>query len=477
MNRYLLCLLCLIIRILPAQIVPTDYSLPANWAAGKMKITNDVAFTPNFTIVGPDTSSQTLVSVMQDTASDYDLFCVYPTLLLDNDSVAATYPINIESKLAADLILNWEMSSFSQFGTVYAPYYRQGNLATFYPTTSFAAQTSVLDTAVTDLMAAFDYYMQNYNHGKKVILVGHSQGAITLGMILRRWETDPVRRSYFNSIFLSVLMGTESGPFISVDSFTGGWWQHTPLCQNATDTACIMTWGTHEYGSPLLSITTLIPFNPNLVADSFMYENLDTGKHKVFGDPLGFTSEQRQIRFSVYPTSLFSSVTGTNYGVNTGFIGYTDMYYGSISNPDALNYGFMVERIPGIPGDERLDPLSYSSISDYHVYDAYVGIGDVLCLIYEKMDKVCPYNFVVTGTAAQSTPSQNISVFPNPVTDRLNIQWPGGDGTDVYVYNTLGQPVIHSAKTNSINFAPLNQGVYFVVAGSNYEWKQVVVKQ
>src|SRR6185295_8415456 len=86
---------------------------------------------------------------------------------------------------------------------------------------------------------------------------------------------------------------------------------------NPDDTACIMSWGTHRYGQPLLTFANLIPFNTVLVSHGLMYENFDLN-HRAFMDPLGFTSSQKPINYSVYPKDLFSTATGTDYGVTTG---------------------------------------------------------------------------------------------------------------------------------------------------------------
>jgi hypothetical protein len=284
MNKLLLIISLSFSEAAFAQITPTDYSNTQNWAAGKMKIISAINYSPNFTIVAPDTVSKTLVTVTPDTSSNYDIFFVYPTILTNNDSTPAIYPINVVNEAAANIEINWEATAFEQFGRLYAPYYRQGNLATFYPTTSFAAQAAILDTAVTDIIAAFKYYMQHYNNGKRVILVGHSQGSMVLGMMLHNLEST-TDSSLLKSVFLSVLMGMESGPYVTTTGLTGGWWRYMPICQNPTDSVCVMSWGTHRYGSPLLSFTTLIPFDTILVNQGYMYKNFDSTDLRIGMDP------------------------------------------------------------------------------------------------------------------------------------------------------------------------------------------------
>jgi hypothetical protein len=470
MKRYLLFIAIIIPLDIISQITPTNYALSSNWAAGKMKGPLDMTFSPDFTIVSEDTLTNTNVPVNYDTTSGYDIFCLYPTLLLGVNSNAVTQAINPTHKVAANLVLQWEMTAYSQFGRIYAPYYRQGNLATFFPTTSSAQQAGVLDTAITDVLAAFDYYMQNYNQGKKVILVGHSQGSMVLGMMLRQMEINPAYQPYLSKIFLSVLMGTETGPWTQQSSNTGGWWQNIPICQNISDTACIMTWGTHRYGTPLQTLVNFVPFNSQLVSKGYLYQNFDTAIHHIINDPLGFGPTQQKVNFSIYPKNLYQSIVGTNYNIATSFISFNNMYNGSTSIPDNTNYGFMVERIPGIPNDNRIDILDSISGNDLHTYDAYIGIGDVLCLIYQKMGRTCPYQYAI-GINEENENSNPAAIFPNPFNNELNIKLLNSNQYEVKIHNTLGEIVYLTTIESGVqlNLENLIPGIYYLSLYNNNE--------
>ena len=463
---------------LSAQITPTNYTLPANWSAGKMKGALDMKFSPSFTIVSPDTLTQTLVTVAYDTTSDYDLFCIYPTLTIGNNTSPANQPIDITSKAAADLALNWYVSEFAQFGRVYAPYYRQANLVTFDASTPYAVQSAIFDTALTDVEAAFGYYMQHYNNGKKIILLGYSQGAVLGGMLLRQMEIDTVSQPYLNKIFLSVLIGMESGPFVTQNGLTGGWWQNIPICQDSTDTACVMSWDAFRYGQPLNYLLNLVPFDTDFVSLGLMYQNFNPTVDRIFADHLGFDTAQKQILYSVYPKSLYQQVTGTGYNIPTDFIGFTDMYYGSISDPNPSNFGFMVGRIPNVPNDNRIDPLASSATSDYHVYDPYVNTGNVICLIYDKMGKACPYNFDTTSAAINEVKNNGIfEAIPNPCTDNLILTFPSSQISRILIYDMIGQEVASYPKSGTIDVSGLAKGAYIISVQDNDEkWQQRFVK-
>ena len=101
-----------------AQITPTNYASQANWAAGKMKGAFDMNFDPSFTIISPDTLTQNIVSINYDTTSGYDIFCLYPTVLLGPNSNAQTQPITPTHKIAANLSLLLNLQPYSQFGKI-----------------------------------------------------------------------------------------------------------------------------------------------------------------------------------------------------------------------------------------------------------------------------------------------------------------------------------------------------------------------
>ncbi len=62
----------------------------------------------------------------------------------------------------------------------FAPYYRQASIKAYE--INYSDAQPYLDIAYKDVKEAFDFYMENYNDGRPVVLAGFSQGA---DMILR----------------------------------------------------------------------------------------------------------------------------------------------------------------------------------------------------------------------------------------------------------------------------------------------------
>ncbi len=77
-------------------------------------------------------------------------------------------------------------------------------------------------------------------------------------------------------------------------------------------------------------------------------------------------------------------------------------------------------------------------------------------------------NLIITGVDDQ-TVAKNIKVFPNPFFDELTFQFANNDLTTVYIYDLLGNHILHQTFTNSttINTILLKESIYFFELKSN----------
>ncbi|MDR1311866.1 MAG: DUF3089 domain-containing protein [Burkholderiaceae bacterium] len=121
----------------------------------------------------------------KDTA--VDVFFIYPTAW-ERDKGA--YPIadidHAGMRQGAVLDLKTRASVFRTIGNIYAPYYRQLDAPYSLERTEKGddAMKYFLGVPLTDIRAAFEYYIAHYNKGRPFILLGHSQGAIMIHGLL-----------------------------------------------------------------------------------------------------------------------------------------------------------------------------------------------------------------------------------------------------------------------------------------------------
>lgn len=118
-----------------------------------------------------------------------DLFLICPTVDMGkggNYNMSMDDTATKESFVGA---LNMERGIYEESATMYAPYYRQMTFPVYSMTE--AEMKPYLDVAYKDVAAAFEYYFENCNNGRPVILAGFSQGSQLLLMLLEEYFDDP----------------------------------------------------------------------------------------------------------------------------------------------------------------------------------------------------------------------------------------------------------------------------------------------
>ncbi|GCF93277.1 hypothetical protein NRIC_11680 [Enterococcus florum] len=120
-----------------------------------------------------------------DPTEPADVFMLYPTAYQRKKEQSPVSTMdNINVRAGAQVFLANQGSAFESSGNVFMPMYRQfdANWLLSQPKEQQAEYTNGIPKA--DVLAAFDYYIQNYNEGRPFILVGHSQGAALIKEIL-----------------------------------------------------------------------------------------------------------------------------------------------------------------------------------------------------------------------------------------------------------------------------------------------------
>src|SRR3954451_1412329 len=162
-----------------------------------------------------------------------DCFYVYPTVSNQPTPNATPTPDPEVRSIAV-----YQAQRFSTRCRVYAPLYREGTAAGV----SVASQThdtTPYETAYGDVAAAWKDYLAPANHGRSVVLVGHSQGSRMLRALIRR-EIDPVPA--VRSRLLSAII---PGANATVADF-----RHVPPCARASQTGCVISYSTFNATPP-----------------------------------------------------------------------------------------------------------------------------------------------------------------------------------------------------------------------------------
>jgi hypothetical protein len=166
-----------------------------------------------------------------------DCFYVYPTVSEDQ---------SVNSDLSIDpgelAVAQAQASRFSQRCHVFAPMYRQLTLQAI----AGSPQPDAAATAFSDVRAAWREYLRRFNHGRGVILIGHSQGAGMLQALIRQ-KIDPFRAAR-RRLVSAILLG--GNVMVKQGRDVGGIFRHIPACRSARRTGCVIAFSTFNQTPP-----------------------------------------------------------------------------------------------------------------------------------------------------------------------------------------------------------------------------------
>ncbi len=212
-----------------------DYSAPSNWLCRPGRA--DACGTPlTSTVVSPAGGGLVKRTYAPDPAAPIDCFYIYPTVSEEPTANADMTAGPEEQHAAAE--------QFARFGAkcrTFAPIYRQTTIKAMRR----EIQGADRELAYADVRAAWRSYLARDNHGRGVVLVGHSQGASLLArLIAEEIDGKPIQRLLISAI----IPGT--GVQVPVGKDVGGSFKHVPLCHGADQTGCVIAYSTYLATDP-----------------------------------------------------------------------------------------------------------------------------------------------------------------------------------------------------------------------------------
>jgi hypothetical protein len=196
-----------------------DYSLPENWAALPDRKDN-----ADVVPAGGASDNQATAAV--------DVFFLHPTTYYNGANWNQPLDDPGANEYTDKNVLRGQASSFNGSGRVYAPRYRQATLYSFRDKEGNGLKA--LDLAYADVKAAFQYYLDNYNEGRPIILASHSQGSRHGARLLEEFFAEEPLRSKLVAAYLVGWGGSsnrEEGAIAGI-----------PVCESPDQTGCWLTW-------------------------------------------------------------------------------------------------------------------------------------------------------------------------------------------------------------------------------------------
>lgn len=221
---------------------PNDYGDKANWLCWPGR-DDACASDLTTTVVKADGSTST-EAFHADPNAKVDCFYVYPTVSLENaavsDMTVGPEERNVVIQQAARLRAKCRL---------YAPMYRQFTLAALR---AFMTHTALPggspprpSIGYDDVVDAWNYYLAHENHGRGVVLVGHSQGSgVLTGLIAKEIDGKPAQARLVSAILMGTALVVPAGRDV------GGDFKSVPLCHAAAQLGCAIAYSSFRETSP-----------------------------------------------------------------------------------------------------------------------------------------------------------------------------------------------------------------------------------
>ncbi|WP_319469302.1 DUF3089 domain-containing protein [uncultured Pseudodesulfovibrio sp.] len=174
-----------------------------------------------------------------------DVFWVYPTVLHDAEHWLMD-TASPEMKKSAQPTLVRQAGVFDQVANIYAPMYRQMNMAAL--SLSKSEQDRLIAYGMQDVWNALQYYLKHDNNGRPFILAGHSQGSnILVNLMVKHWGSIGAESR--------LVAGYTIGWSITRDDLAKN--RDLRICTSAEQTGCFVTYNTVAAGRQKVAPTLL----------------------------------------------------------------------------------------------------------------------------------------------------------------------------------------------------------------------------
>jgi hypothetical protein len=292
----------------------------------------------------------------------FDCFYVYPTV---SDQKTPTANFHIDPELRS--IALYQAARYTSECRMFAPVYRQvtlqGILGLAPPTTADR------ERAYTDVRSAWRDYLRNYNHGRGVVLVSHSQGTFVLRQLVREEiDTKPkVRKRLISAVLLGGNVLVKKG------KDTGGDFKKIPACRSRTQTGCVIAFSTFNEAPP---------------ADAIFGRTGDAGQEVLCTNPAALGGGWAKLT-PIQPTEPFAP--GTTIAGAVGALGVPQpktsrawrAFPGSYRGRCSSAGGADVLSIKSLGGAPVFRP-SPTPQWGLHLVDANIALGQLVSVVHSQ---------------------------------------------------------------------------------------------
>ncbi|MCG8469523.1 MAG: DUF3089 domain-containing protein [Gemmatimonadetes bacterium] len=294
-----------------------------------------------------------------------DCFYVYPTVSNDPTPNSDMRPGPGEMG-----VVRVQLARFASKCRTYAPMYRQTSLAGLRARLAGNPMGDDPDLAYSDVAGAWSHYLEHYNHGRGVVLIGHSQGTTMLTrLIANEIDGKPAQARLVSAFLIGNNVEVPQGGHV------GGAFDHVPLCRSADEVGCVVTYMTFR--------STLPP------AQSFFGRGSRSGMVAGCTNPAALEGGGAELDAYFGGGAFGGDQDGwTDTGeVETEFVRTPGLVRAECVERDGYSYLEVV--VQADPGDPRADDIpgdlviagQPSPVWGLHLIDVGLAMGDLLDLV------------------------------------------------------------------------------------------------
>jgi Protein of unknown function (DUF3089). len=251
------------------------------------------------TLLSPSGQVVGTQAVKPDRKRKFDCFYVYPTV---SDDKTPNSDLSIDPEERS--IALYQAARYGLHCRVFAPMYRQLTLGAILNGASIPPDAQQI--AYGDVAAAWKTYLRNYNRGRGVVLIGHSQGTFVLRQLIHQLidRHKNVRARLISAVLLGGNVTVRAGGNV------GGDFKNIPGCRKAKQTGCVIAFSTFDAPVP----NNALFGRPDTVAGPGLPATGDV----LCTNPAALRGGSAPLT-SVFPTAPFAP--GTTIGLATGAVG------------------------------------------------------------------------------------------------------------------------------------------------------------
>lgn len=220
------------------QPAPNDYTDPANWLCRPGRA-DACAADQTATVVNAD-GSESKEAWSADPNAPIDCFYVYPTVSTEPTPNSDMIPGPGEKGVVVQ-----QVARLASKCRIYAPMYRQVTLAALRAYMAGKPVAASRALAYDDVRDAWNEYLAHDNHGRGVVLIGHSQGTrVLIQLVKEEIDGKPIQKRIVSVILGGTVLQVPVGKDV------GGDFKFIPLCRSTAQVGCVIAFASFRANVP-----------------------------------------------------------------------------------------------------------------------------------------------------------------------------------------------------------------------------------